>query len=539
MSVSLYRRYRPADFTKLIGQDHIVRTLTNQIKNGRVSHAYLFTGTRGTGKTSTAKIFAKAVNCLSPVNGSPCGKCEVCEALSNPANLDVIEIDAASNNGVEEIRTLRENVNFAPTVGRYKVYIIDEVHMLTTSAFNALLKTIEEPPPHVIFILATTEVHKLPQTILSRCQRFDFRLVSEKLLKEHIARIFGEIGVKADDRALELIARHGEGSVRDTISLADMLVSFSDGTLTGTDVEEALGLTSFETLTTIAQKILTGDVAGLLKAIEVAESTGKNLTTLAKDLSEFMLSLVSVVNLPREALTLSDAEYARCKEIADKADANRIVKVIEILSALDGEMRYTVQPRIIFTAILVKAASMHTDVSLEGSLSRIRTLEKRLEELEKKGITVAKDTKTDVKPQITEKVAVEAPKPSIADSPLLKRAKVMDVAPVGEPDDEVKSMVDTLIEILRDKGEKLLAAIISTEKSYALTGDKVLTVYPSGAEAQEMLESKTEPLIAAAKSAGATSFRIADRKPEVKGSALDENVKRSLGGVFGSALKFK
>lgn len=539
MSVSLYRRYRPADFNKLIGQDHIVRTLTNQIKNGRVSHAYLFTGTRGTGKTSTAKIFAKAVNCLNPVNGSPCGKCEVCEALSNPANLDVIEIDAASNNGVEEIRTLRENVNFAPTVGRYKVYIIDEVHMLTTSAFNALLKTIEEPPSHVIFILATTEVHKLPQTILSRCQRFDFRLVSEKLLKEHIARIFGEIGVKADDRALELIARHGEGSVRDTISLADMLVSFSDGTLTGSDVEEALGLTSFETLTAIAEKIITGDVAGLLNAIEVAEAAGKNLTTLAKDLSEFMLTLVSVINLPREAVNLSDAEYAVCKEIANIADGNRIVKVLEILSTLDGEMRYTVQPRIIFTAILVKAASMHTDVSLEGSLSRIRTLEKRLEELEKNGITVAKDTKIDVKPQKTENVAVEAPKPSIAESPLLKRAKVMDVAPVGEPDDEVKSMVDTLIEILRDKGERLLAAIISTEKSYALTGDKVLTVYPSGAEAQEMLTNKLEPLIAAAKSAGASSFRIADRKPETKGASLDEKVKRNLGSVFGSALKFK
>lgn len=539
MSVSLYRRFRPSDFSELIGQEHIVRTLTNQIKNGRVSHAYLFTGTRGTGKTSTAKIFAKAVNCLHPENGSPCGKCQVCEALSNPANLDVIEIDAASNNGVEEIRTLKENVNFSPSIGKYKVYIIDEVHMLSVSAFNALLKTIEEPPSHVIFILATTEVHKLPQTILSRCQRFDFRLVPEKVLKDHIARIFKKIGVKADDRALELIARHGEGSVRDAISLADMLVSFSDGKLTGHDVEDALGLTSFETLAEFAENILSGNVAGVLNAIDVAETTGRNLTTLAKDLSEFMLTLISVSNLPRVAVELSDKEYARCKEIADRADGNRIVKVLEILSSIDGELRYTVQPRIIFTAFLVKAASMHTDVSLEGSLTRIRALEKRLEEIEKKGVIVAKATETDEISQNSQASEGASQKKPIADSPLIKKAKIMDVVPVGEPDDEAKSMVETIIEILREKGEKLISVILSTEKKYSLSGEKELVFYPSGADAAEMLAVKTEVLKEAAKAAGASSFRVADVKVEVGDRTIDDRVKRNLGSVFGSAFKLK
>ncbi|MBP5466478.1 MAG: DNA polymerase III subunit gamma/tau, partial [Clostridia bacterium] len=200
--LALYRKYRPVDFKGIIGQDHIVQKLVNQIETGRTGHAYLFTGTRGTGKTSTAKIFAKAVNCLSPENGSPCGKCASCKALSDPSNIDVIEIDAASNNGVNEIRDLRENVQYPPVSAKYKVYIIDEVHMLTGAAFNALLKTLEEPPKHVIFILATTEAHKIPATILSRCMRFDFKLVPTEKIAKLIADIYDEAGKKYDIEAI-------------------------------------------------------------------------------------------------------------------------------------------------------------------------------------------------------------------------------------------------------------------------------------------------------------------------------------------------
>ena len=224
--LALYRKYRPNTFDGLIGQEHIVKTLVNQIENDRLGHAYLFTGTRGTGKTSAAKIFAKAINCLNPKNGSPCGECECCRAISNPSNIDVIEIDAASNNGVNEIRDLREKVQYPPVSCKYKVYIIDEVHMLTGAAFNALLKTLEEPPKHAVFILATTEVHKIPATILSRCMRFDFRLISNEKIASLISKIYDEQDKDYEKEAVYAIAKAGEGSIRDALSIADTAISF-------------------------------------------------------------------------------------------------------------------------------------------------------------------------------------------------------------------------------------------------------------------------------------------------------------------------
>ena len=230
---SLYRKYRPDTFDKVIGQDHIVRTLKNQIAHGNVGHAYIFTGTRGTGKTSVAKIFARAVNCLSPLaDGSPCGKCENCVELASNSNFDILEIDAASNNSVDQIRELTDKIGFPPTVGKYKVYIVDEVHMLSKAAFNALLKTLEEPPSHAIFILATTEIHQIPATILSRCLRFDFRLVPNGVIAKRIRFIFDDIGVKYENEAVDLIASAGAGSVRDALSVADMCVSYCDSNVT-------------------------------------------------------------------------------------------------------------------------------------------------------------------------------------------------------------------------------------------------------------------------------------------------------------------
>ena len=222
--LALYRKYRSRTFEEIVGQKHITQSLINQINNNQVGHAYLFTGTRGTGKTSIAKIFARAINCMKPVKGSPCGKCDACKALGDNVNVDILEIDAASNNRVDEIRDLRERVKYPPVVGKYKVYIIDEVHMLTDSAFNALLKTLEEPPEYVVFILATTEVHKLPATILSRCMRFDFKLLSQKELEDHVKYVFKDSGIKYEDEAISIIATLGAGSVRDTLSIADMCV---------------------------------------------------------------------------------------------------------------------------------------------------------------------------------------------------------------------------------------------------------------------------------------------------------------------------
>lgn len=265
---ALYRTFRPSTLDGLVRQEHIVKILANQIETGRVGHAYLFCGPRGTGKTSTAKIFAKAINCLHPVNGSPCGKCEVCKALADPANLDISEIDAASNNSVNEMRDLREKVQYPPVSARFKVYIIDEVHMLSDSAFNALLKTLEEPPKHAVFILATTEPHKLPATILSRCMRFDFKLIPQEDIEEHLKKILQEIGKEYEDEAVSAIARAGAGSMRDSLSVADICISYSKGKLTYADVCEVLGSADFYEVAKLGESVLKEDVSAALSETE-------------------------------------------------------------------------------------------------------------------------------------------------------------------------------------------------------------------------------------------------------------------------------
>ena len=275
--LALYRKYRSKNFEEIVGQKHITKSLTNQINNNEISHAYLFTGTRGTGKTSIAKIFAKAINCLNPKNGSPCNECEVCKSLNSAGSVDVYEIDAASNNRVDEIRDLREKVKYPPVNCRYKVYIIDEVHMLTDSAFNALLKTLEEPPEYVVFILATTEVQKLPATILSRCMRFDFKLISENELINHLKYIFDDSKIKYEEEALSIIARLGAGSVRDTLSIADMCVAYSNRNVTYKSVEDAIGITNRELLKKLNIALLNGDKGEVLSIIDGVAKSGKNI----------------------------------------------------------------------------------------------------------------------------------------------------------------------------------------------------------------------------------------------------------------------
>ena len=304
---ALYRKYRPTVFEDVIGQDHITETLKNQLKSGRVGHAYLFTGSRGTGKTTCAKIFARAVNCLEPINGSPCGKCKTCQALVSASDIDILEIDAASNNRVDEIREIRERVKYPPVNGKYKVYIIDEVHMLTDSAFNALLKTLEEPPEFVIFILATTEAHKLPATILSRCMRFDFRLVSIELLAENIKKIFKAEGKKYEEEAVRYIAGAGEGSVRDSLSIADMCLSRSEGKLTLSDVLDVLGAADRGKIRSLTESILTGNAREILVKIDELVSLGKSVGRIAKDVLLCARDLLAI-RTGAESLGIDTAE---------------------------------------------------------------------------------------------------------------------------------------------------------------------------------------------------------------------------------------
>ncbi len=374
MYLALYRKYRPRTFDEVIGQDHIITTLKNQIKLDKISHAYLFTGSRGTGKTTTAKIFAKAINCTNSSDGSPCLECETCKALDK-TNIDVLEIDAASNNGVDEIRDLREKVKYPPVVGKYKVYIIDEVHMLSTSAFNALLKTLEEPPAHTVFILATTEVHKLPATILSRCIRFDFKLVSVEDLSAILRKILKEEGVTFDEQAISVIARAGEGSVRDTLSIADRCVSYSGNNLTYQKVVEVLGISEKETLIALSDLILKKDVGSALVELDKVLSSGKSPLVFASNLISYFRDLLLIYSLgdkAREIVVVKDDIYEKMKGQATAENYGELVSAIEILSSVEQELRYSTLPRLVLETAIIKTIS---NLSLE---QRVSALEEKL-----------------------------------------------------------------------------------------------------------------------------------------------------------------
>ena len=377
MYLALYRKYRPRTFNEVIGQDHIVKTLINQIKLDKISHAYLFCGSRGTGKTSTAKIFAKAINCVNSKDGSPCLECDVCKSLDG-TNIDVLEIDAASNNGVDEIRELREKVKYPPVVGKYKVYIIDEVHMLSTSAFNALLKTLEEPPAHTVFVLATTEVHKLPATILSRCLRFDFKLVSLEDLSSLLKKVLDSEKVKYDEQAINIIARAGEGSVRDTLSIADRCVSFAGDELTYQKVLAVLGVSEREVLIKITDHILTKNVGEALVELDSVLSQGKSPLVFSNDLISYFRDLLLVYTLSnksREIVVVKDDIFEKMKAQATKENYAVMVKAIEVLSEIEQELRYSVQPRIVLETAIIKVI---TDASLEARVEKLEEFVKNL-----------------------------------------------------------------------------------------------------------------------------------------------------------------
>ena len=375
--LALYRKYRPTNFEGLIGQDHIVNTLVNQIKTDRLGHAYLFTGTRGTGKTSLAKIFAKAINCLTPKDGSPCGECEVCKALNDPSNIDILEIDAASNNGVNEIRDLREKVQYPPVSCKYKVYIVDEVHMLSGPAFNALLKTLEEPPKHAVFILATTEVHKIPATILSRCMRFDFRLIPSENIAKHISAIYNELGKEYEPEAVFAIAKAGEGSIRDALSIADIALSFSSGKLTYEQVTEILGSTNTELLIQFIENVIMGNSGAVLEIVNRLASLGKSMSILNKDVIDLLRNIL-VVKTCKNAnsiLNLPENKFEELNAISNKTSEERLLRAMEVFSLAENDLKYSLHPRVVFETAAVKATRPDSDYNIEALMARIKKLE--------------------------------------------------------------------------------------------------------------------------------------------------------------------
>ena len=379
--LAFYRMFRPDTLDKVVRQEHIVKILKNQIESGKIGHAYLFCGPRGTGKTSVAKIFARAINCESPVNGSPCGKCATCRALAEGSNLDISEIDAASNNGVDEMRDLREKVQYPPVAGKYKVYIIDEVHMLTASAFNAVLKTLEEPPAHAVFILATTEPQKIPATILSRCMRFDFKLIPQHDLEGLLKGILQKIGKEYEDEAVSAIARAGAGSARDTLSIADMCVSYSAGKLTYDDVNAVLGSADFYKIAQTVNMLLTDNSGGALSCAEEIFAGGKSAGVFVKDVLSFLNS-VSVAKMCRNAkeiLNLPEEMFAEVCKIA-QADGHKILRATEIFVKAEGDMRYASDARVVLETAILRCTLPEADYNIDSLIARVAALEKKIAE---------------------------------------------------------------------------------------------------------------------------------------------------------------
>ena len=383
---AIYRKWRPQVFEDIIGQSHITTTLKNQIMNDRISHAYLFCGTRGTGKTTAAKVFAKAVNCLNPKNGSPCNECEICRGIQNGSILDVTEIDAASNNSVDNIRDLREDVNYVAARTKYRVYIIDEVHMLTTGAFNALLKTLEEPPAHVIFILATTEVHKIPETILSRCQRFDFRRITPNDIIVRMKEIAAADGINITDDAYELLAQMADGSMRDGLSILERCVSACGTNLDRDSVTSVLGIAKSDLLFRLGSAVIENDSERVLNLIDTVTRDGKDLNVFCDSVIKHFRDLLvcKITHDPKSMIEYSDDLLVKLKSQAQKATFEKLSHAVAVLTKAKSDAKWVKNPRVIYELALLKLTRPELDSSEEALLDRLSAVE----EAAKNGITV-------------------------------------------------------------------------------------------------------------------------------------------------------
>ena len=516
--LAFYRMFRPSCFDEVVRQEHIVRILKNQIADDKVGHAYLFCGPRGTGKTTLAKIFARAINCETPVNSSPCGKCPTCRALADGANLDISEIDAASNNGVDEMRDLREKVQYPPVAGKYKVYIIDEVHMLTQSAFNAVLKTLEEPPRHAVFILATTEPQKIPATILSRCMRFDFKLLPQKDLESLIKSVLEKTGKEYEESAVSAIARAGAGSARDSLSIADMCASYSRGKLTFADVNAVLGNAEWAKVAHICGAILKEDVSGAVTAIEEILSTGMGVGVLIKDMLSFLndCTVVKVCKNAREIINLPDETYNLIEETAKSCDGHKLLRVTEILSKAETDMRYSTSGRITLETAVYKASMPQADYNLDALIGKINELERRisggLPQIKRGETPIIKARSAEEKSAVTpavespaQRVILQEDEPSPFDAPVRKEQPVQPalfdnyaVKPAGaeanSPTDK-KSVFAKFLKSLRTTHKNAVLFTLCMDLEHTFEGEKLVLITESNAVFKSLTRSDNAAFI--------------------------------------------
>lgn len=465
---ALYRKFRPDDFGEVKGQEHIVTTLTNQIKSDHIGHAYLFCGTRGTGKTTVAKVFAKAVNCEHPGENGPCGQCEMCRSIADGTSMNVVEMDAASNNKVDDIRQVIEEVQYSPAQGKYKVYIIDEVHMLTTSAFNALLKTLEEPPPYLIFILATTEVHKIPLTILSRCQRYDFRRISVNTIAARLRELLDQEGIQAEDKALAYIAKLADGAMRDGLSLLEQCISFYFGeVLTYEKVLKVLGAVDNDVYASFMEVLAKSDVAAMMQVIDEILSKGKDLGRFCDELIWYLRNILVAKNTehPENIIDMSQENLTVLVETAKKLELEMVFRYIRVLSEVENQMKYASQKRVLFEVALIRLCRPEMEQDHESVINRLHNIEEQI----RKGVAVpdVSSGQTSESPLLPEKESV--PEKRIRESAVPDEVKALAAnwqQVLNHLDPVSRNMVNHVTLTVDDAGTLLVAFSEDTSYSY-------------------------------------------------------------------------
>ena len=502
---ALYRTWRPEYFRDIVGQDRIVTTLINQITSGRIPHAYLFCGSRGTGKTTTAKVLTRAINCLSPENGEPCGHCEACRQLINENNLDTVEIDAASNNGVDNIRELIDKVKYPPTIGHYKVYIIDEVHMLSTGAFNALLKTLEEPPAHAVFILATTEPQKLPATILSRCQRFDFKRIPATLIEKRLEQVVASDGDQVDHESIALIARAAEGGMRDALSILDMCLSYGSGKLDADVVRDVLGASDRSFLFDFVGALIANDAAHAISLIDRVMRDGRDPAVFCREVTGHARSLLVAKTCSEgleDLLELTAEDAQRLREQASGASQARLMRIMDLFIQAENDMKWATQQRVVLELNAVRACHPEREQGEEALEDRIAVLEKTVAE----GVTIApapsaasaKDAPQQPSPKVT-----PAPKKSAPPPENEEQAWKQAVLAIGRVDGKIGMFLKkgrfigvkdgaATIEYPSDGSEVIVQLLNKPEKKETI--DKVVgEIFGSGVHFRAMVQGASTP----------------------------------------------